>query len=435
MSDKLITMKEYNGSSYDTLYPKNISGQVILDSTALSILNLPANSTVNDGFNHLANGGAFNVGDILVTSRTDMDDTWLLCNGDTFDSSEYPELENVLSKSVSVLDSSRWSTTTTSVITMYTRDPSYAKHQGQLYYCGGRYFCASYPQSDDTKLFYVSSDGKSWSRWLVPSNSSYFIRTICDVGGVAYATIRYGSGSSYLYSIDNNNSITQVLDNTYSFDAMCEYDGKILSSYNGISLIDPVNKSVMQLTSRSLSGNIWYHVGDMIYANKQVFNPQTKVISTISTDVEWRGGTTWFNDVAFGYKNGYYYMSGCIYSYNSAAKLTSRNILLKSSDAINFTTIYEYNGSSAFFMFIINDNLLIGPNVYELTNNGAQLSSSANTYYCNAVAVNDVDSLSEKVMINLNSSASTINIFNSSANKIPTYSPADGLCAYIKAKK
>lgn len=304
-----------------------------------------------------------------------------------------------------------------------------------MYYCGGRYFCASYPNTDDTKLFYVSSDGESWSKWVATSSAYYFIESICDVGGVAYATIRYSSESPYLYSIDDNNKITQVLGSTYSFSNMCEYDGKILCSYNGISLIDPVSKSVTQLTSSSLSYDKWYHVGDMIYANKQVFNPQTKVISTISTDVTWRGPTTWFTDVAFGYKNGYYYMSGCVYSYNAAAKLTSRNILLQSSDAINFTTVYEYSGDSAFFMFIINDNLLFGPNVYKLTNSGAQLLSSANTRYCTAVAVNDVDSTSKKVVINLAYQKSTINIFNSLSNKAPSYSPAGDLYAYIKAKR
>lgn len=57
MSDKLITMKEYNGDSYDALYPENTSGQVRLDSTAQDTLNLAAGTTLNDGFNEIAAGG------------------------------------------------------------------------------------------------------------------------------------------------------------------------------------------------------------------------------------------------------------------------------------------------------------------------------------------------------------------------------------------
>ena len=38
----------------------------------------------------------FKVGDILSTLRTDLGDDWLLCNGETMNASEYPELANVL---------------------------------------------------------------------------------------------------------------------------------------------------------------------------------------------------------------------------------------------------------------------------------------------------------------------------------------------------
>lgn len=57
MSDKLITMKEYNGSSYDALYPENTSGQVNLDASAQNILNLSTDTTLNDAFTALTTGG------------------------------------------------------------------------------------------------------------------------------------------------------------------------------------------------------------------------------------------------------------------------------------------------------------------------------------------------------------------------------------------
>ena len=93
---KNITIKEYNGTDYDTLYPETNSGQVLLDKTAQTTLNLSSGKTLNDAVSNLSSGGAFNVGDILVTSRTDLDDRWLLCNGGIVSSTDYPDLGNVL---------------------------------------------------------------------------------------------------------------------------------------------------------------------------------------------------------------------------------------------------------------------------------------------------------------------------------------------------
>ena len=37
-------------------------------------------------------GGGYEVGDMLTTVRSNLDDTWLLCNGESISSAEYPEL-------------------------------------------------------------------------------------------------------------------------------------------------------------------------------------------------------------------------------------------------------------------------------------------------------------------------------------------------------
>lgn len=44
----------------------------------------------------MVQSSGFHVGDILTTVRTDMDDTWLLCNGDTIITEEYSELAKFL---------------------------------------------------------------------------------------------------------------------------------------------------------------------------------------------------------------------------------------------------------------------------------------------------------------------------------------------------
>lgn len=52
-----------------------------------------------------ATGSSFKVGDMLTTMRTDLDDSWLLCNGASVSAEEYPELEPLCASDVE----NRWS--------------------------------------------------------------------------------------------------------------------------------------------------------------------------------------------------------------------------------------------------------------------------------------------------------------------------------------
>lgn len=52
-----------------------------------------------------ATGSSFKVGDMLTTMRTDLDDSWLLCNGAIVSAEEYPELEPLCASDVE----NRWS--------------------------------------------------------------------------------------------------------------------------------------------------------------------------------------------------------------------------------------------------------------------------------------------------------------------------------------
>lgn len=51
---------------------------------------------------------AYNIGDIKITTRTDLGNNWLLCNGDIFDETEYSELYNIL-PDLDYTNSSSWS--------------------------------------------------------------------------------------------------------------------------------------------------------------------------------------------------------------------------------------------------------------------------------------------------------------------------------------
>lgn len=54
-------------------------------------------SDLNENFEELDKAaGAYEVGDLRSTLRTDLGDRWLLCNGEAFDPAEYPELAEVI---------------------------------------------------------------------------------------------------------------------------------------------------------------------------------------------------------------------------------------------------------------------------------------------------------------------------------------------------
>lgn len=90
---KNFIIENYNGTDYDTLYPQTNSGQVLLDSDAQVELKLASDSTLDDAIHTITKEGAtFQVGDTLTTSRTNLGDKWLLCNGAQVTNSSYPEL-------------------------------------------------------------------------------------------------------------------------------------------------------------------------------------------------------------------------------------------------------------------------------------------------------------------------------------------------------
>ena len=103
---KNFIIENYNGTDYDTLYPETNSGQVLLDTTAQAATNLPSGKTLDDALQHITkDGGGFQVGDTLTTARTNLGDKWLLCNGATISSSNYPELVPLLKPSITQANS------------------------------------------------------------------------------------------------------------------------------------------------------------------------------------------------------------------------------------------------------------------------------------------------------------------------------------------
>ena len=95
---KNFTIENYNGTDYDTLYPETNSGQVLLDIDAQSSTSLSTGATLDDTLRHIfKNDGSFHIGDTLTTARTNLGNRWLLCNGATVNSADYPVLSQFFS--------------------------------------------------------------------------------------------------------------------------------------------------------------------------------------------------------------------------------------------------------------------------------------------------------------------------------------------------
>lgn len=90
---KNFIIENYNGTDYDTLYPETNSGQVLLDIDAQSSTSLSTGTTLDDALRHIfQNDGIFHIGDTLTTARTNLGNRWLLCNGAMVNSADYPVL-------------------------------------------------------------------------------------------------------------------------------------------------------------------------------------------------------------------------------------------------------------------------------------------------------------------------------------------------------
>lgn len=97
---KNFTIENYNGTDYDTLYPETHTGQVKLDLASKAELGLVSDG-LDDALAKLNNfDDRYQIGDTIVTTRTNLGNKWLLCNGATVNSNDYPELSQFFSNNV-----------------------------------------------------------------------------------------------------------------------------------------------------------------------------------------------------------------------------------------------------------------------------------------------------------------------------------------------
>nr|DAH25890.1 MAG TPA: LONG TAIL FIBER PROTEIN P37 PROTEIN, FIBER PROTEIN.2A [Caudoviricetes sp.] len=161
---------------------------LLSDATAAKIWpgsEKPDDPTVNDALAKLAQGTA-RVGDIAITSRTDLSAAWLPCDGRTVSQEQYPALCAVLRTPASP---SLWMQKT--VLT------NIGAGGDAISYENGHWF-RTYRDAASAHIL-VSDDGETWTEWAMPQNL-WVGGTIISSRVVAAHAVKY-LGGLYVCSV------------------------------------------------------------------------------------------------------------------------------------------------------------------------------------------------------------------------------------------
>ena len=422
---KNFIIENYNGTDYDTLYPETISGQVLLDAQAQRILNLPSGDTLNNAFNHIAyGGGSYAIGDVLVTARNNLGDNWLLCNGAIVDGSKYPVLKNLLKSAPHV---GTFKSIGASADTSYK--PGKA---GEILWKDTQQNSPINSYDFYTSLSSQSSNVNTWSFFYVPSQNKYMYTTLDNQPSAGRNTMGY-------YGNNLSSMSTSTTFERMTIDGGWEVDGDLFYIVTTFEHIQPalVTSFPNTFTINRQGGVTTPSAFDPYYRNK-VEKLGTKYIMHSGTNkvrcylfdkTETATGTT----VAAGQANTFFACDGTVallnYTTNPITPARPYIITEDSTEAtpITLPTQDRVFGSSHGFFY------LDGTKLYQSVDH-------ANTWN---VLINDLnvgtlyDMLENpqdnKVYI-IGSAATKILTFDGANVLLPTYSPATGLRAYIKAK-
>lgn len=156
------------------------SGSVIQGRTVFAengaIITLPAENGNENS--ETKTEPAYKVGHILTTTRTDLDNTWLLCNGDGYSRIAYPELSTTLPKRP---DHGKW------VSKELWSASTYGAFPYKCAYVNGYHVYFSLDTSEsNTILGYASNPNGEWETVEVASKS-----VISKIAGIVYRDGRY----------------------------------------------------------------------------------------------------------------------------------------------------------------------------------------------------------------------------------------------------
>lgn len=460
---KNFIIENYNGTDYDTLYPETNSGQVLLDTTAQAATNLPSGKTLDDALSQLSDfDGRYKIGDVFTTTRTNMSNKWLLCNGATVNSSSYPELSQFFpsasstffkfsENTVSNNEIRRHNTYKLAVRTTESNDVDMM----MLY--------TEYMSGTPDRVYYKNSSDENWNifgsgknRLLKTLNNKIFLisQTLGDVT-IQYCDSSPISTSSFITLPKptgdmTNRTITDgvYLDGKYYF-RIVKTGG---NAYDGVLMYTSLDSQPQVINSPSNIGSVFTAedtgeigiVGNQIVMADHKSYGESERYTTSFWTVENNIGVK-FSIQPFENKAGELYLS--LYSFQNKYFTTtrttsgpSRNLSLyeitdlttgTTSLIKSITSSYSENKFNVKNFLITNDKIFCSDKTYldaNLQSHSWDNASSITQTLCGD-------------FVETNSHIYTIcpqfEVWRSSKAEqftLPTYSPATGLYAYIKAK-
>lgn len=122
------------------------------------------------------------IGDIKVTTRTDLGDNWLLCNGEVVDGAKYPELASLVPADVS----KEWAGLKTFELNQ--------THCSKIRKVNGLYIFTSY-----NRIYYANDINGEWNYFVPNSTMTYIIDIVYGNGYWVIKARTSSSGNNYYF--------------------------------------------------------------------------------------------------------------------------------------------------------------------------------------------------------------------------------------------
>lgn len=425
-----ITMKHYNGTDYDTMFPKTNDNQVLLTDSSKELLGITKeNASVSDALSDMKQYGAgYAVGDTLTTARTNLGTNWLLCNGASINSENYPELTAILPPS-SLLEANSWKRTDLGISTTI-------QQYGMTITKANEYYIIRFESAmTGDKTTYYTSDLLDPSSWKLTKT----IYNNINFQGICYFQGKYCAVASddfyYADSLDGPWETFRLGDEAIAhYTHLCTDGNRIFASCDWT-----VNNSPNTIWSTTIEGlktgkserySKCTCVGGKVYVKTDgnysswrycVYNESYDGFTSIPILTDTSSA---YSPIRIVYTNGLYVIT------------TPGDGLCVSSDGVNFTVV---NSSTKAYYAInaIDDNVLLYKNLYSVTSTSATKIgtvavplSSVTSSYNGTWTHNDVK------IVGSTTGSSSSHIAVASATglwALPTVSN-DKLYTYIKAK-
>ena len=219
-ADVNLTAEDLGAVTGSNVYTKE---QVLSDKTK-ALYRMDAYALPDDVFRHLRENASYKVGDTLTSWRTDLGDSWALCNGDWFDPVEYPDLANITPRVPAMFNTGKrvGFTGTVDSNTVYPYKP-YSFCEGGGYQVGiwlyrnGNY---SYPC-----LVYSTDWFETYKiKKLIPSQSDFGNAVIRYIDGYFVIAATYGGYMMYFGAFSDIENDTITLTNNHQQNTYVVYD-------------------------------------------------------------------------------------------------------------------------------------------------------------------------------------------------------------------